>query len=317
VSGFVRLFQATALAALLFVATGSVGIAADLLRVGKPNATGFEFAVLDVGIAKGIFARNGIEVEALLLPGSRNQQALVAHSTDIALGTGVELALMAKGSTARGVAAIAGPALNLGLLAVPGHIDSAAALKGKKIGVSSVSSLTAWLAREFARRQGWGPQGVQLVALGGADGTIGALLIGNVDAIVTSLVGGYKLEEQGRAKVLQTFGDIPDFLDHVIFASDELMTKRPDALRRFIRAWFETIAFMRQNRAETIVISRKTTGLSQALAERVYDEQMPMFFNSGHFPPAALETMKRSFIDLGLLDHVPDNSQLVTEAFLP
>ena len=34
-------------------------------------------------------------------------------------------------------------------------------LKGKKIGISSAGSLTDWLAKELARKQGWGPHGRQ------------------------------------------------------------------------------------------------------------------------------------------------------------
>ena len=53
--------------------------------------------------------------------------------------------------------------------------------------------------------------------------------------------------------VLMTFGDIvPDFHTHVIFATDALIKGQPDVLRRFLRGWFRTVAFMKANRAAAV-----------------------------------------------------------------
>ena len=50
---------------------------------------------------------------------------------------------------------------------------------------------------------------------------------------------------------------------------------------------------------------------------RVYDELMLMFSDTGKFNPAALETLRKSYVELKLLPSEPDMSQLYTEAFLP
>jgi ABC-type nitrate/sulfonate/bicarbonate transport system substrate-binding protein len=156
-----------------------------------------------------------------------------------------------------------------------------------------------------------------LAPLGSTEGEIAALLAKNVDAIVTSMVAGHKLEQQGRAKVLGNFADVKDYITHVIYASGALAKDKPDVLRRFLKAWFETVAFMHANKAETLRISEKTTQLPPRLAEIVYDEQMPMLTTDGRFDPKGIETMKRSFVELGQLDAMPDNKTLYTEEFLP
>ena len=292
--------------------------AADLVRVGRSSATGFEFSILDVGIAEGFFQKNGVDIQIFELPGSGNQRALASGDIDVALGTGVELALIVKGSPVKAVAAMAGPPLNMGLIVRGDSPLQPNDFKGRTIAVSAAHSLTDWLAMEFSRQQGWGDNGVNRIALGGPDAMIAALRSKNADGIVASTATGYRLEEHGQGKVLLTFGArIRDFLTHVIFASDGFIKRRPDALRGFLKGWFETVTFMTQYRSEAIRLSRKTTQLSEKMADRTYDEQMPMFYEDGHFPEKNLKGTESALADMGALAKAPVDSELIDERFLP
>jgi hypothetical protein len=44
---------------------------------------------------------------------------------------------------------------------------------------------------------------------------------------------------------------------------------------------------------------------------------MPIMSIDGYFPPAALNTIWNSMIEMGLLNRKPDMSKLYTEAYLP
>jgi ABC-type nitrate/sulfonate/bicarbonate transport system substrate-binding protein len=104
---------------------------------------------------------------------------------------------------------------------------------------------------------------------------------------------------------------------HTIYASDRMVREKPDAVRRFLQGWFETIGYMRQNRDETVRASRGRTNFSTAVEEQQYDLVMPMFSDSGRFDPRALATIRRSFVDLQLIDREPDLAKYWTEQFLP
>ena len=39
-------------------------------------------------------------------------------------------------------------------------------LKGKRIGVTTLGSLTEWLTRKLSQQQGWGPNGIEVMPLG-------------------------------------------------------------------------------------------------------------------------------------------------------
>jgi ABC-type nitrate/sulfonate/bicarbonate transport system substrate-binding protein len=292
--------------------------AAEKLRVGKAVPQAFSFVPLDVGMREGIFARHGLEIESIAFEGdARMQQAMAADSLDIALGSGPAMAFIAKGAPVKAVAAMAGPPLLLAIVVRPDGPKSAAELKGKTISVSTAGSLTYWLVSETSRRQGWGPNGINIAPMGAMAGQVAALKRGDIDGIIMDIGSAFDLEKKGEARVLVRFTDIRDFHIHVIFATDKLISDRPQAVRAFLAGWFETIAFMRKNKAETVKIAMEVLGRDEDISNRVYDELMPMFSDTGVFEPAALETLRKSYVELKLLPAEPDMSKLYTEAFLP
>jgi ABC-type nitrate/sulfonate/bicarbonate transport system substrate-binding protein len=94
------------------------------------------------------------------------------------------------------------------------------------------------------------------------------------------------------------------------------MTNDPDGLRRFLAAWFETVAFMNANKGEAIRLSEKVTQLPPDIAEKVYRIEMPMYFTDGHFNPAGVEAVKHALVETGQMSAMPDDSTLYTERFL-
>jgi NitT/TauT family transport system substrate-binding protein len=292
--------------------------AAEKLRVGKAVPEAFSFVPLDIGMRKGFFAKHGLEIESIAFAGdARMQQAMASDSLDIALGSGPAMAFIVKGSPIKAVAAMAGPPLLLAIVVRPDGPKSAAELKGRKISVSTAGSLTYWLVSETSRRQGWGPKGIDIAPMGAMPGQIAAIKRGDIDGAIMDIGNAFELEKRGEGRILVRFTDITDFHIHVIFATDKLIAGRPEAVRAFLQGWFETIAFMRKNKAETVAIAREVTNKDEEITARVYDELMPMFSDDGKFSPSALATLAKSYVELQLLPEEPDPAKLYTEAFLP
>jgi hypothetical protein len=59
------------------------------------------------------------------------------------------------------------------------------------------------------------------------------------------------------------------------------------------------------------------TGFSEAVQAREYDIVRSMFTQDCRFDPESMAALKRSFLDLHLLDEAPDMSKLYSEAYLP
>jgi NitT/TauT family transport system substrate-binding protein len=308
------------LVALGLVFAASSAFAAEKLRVGRAVPQAFSFVPLDVGMQHGIFKKHGLEIESTSFAGdAKMQQAMAADSIDIALGSGPAMAFIAKGAPVKAVAAFAGRPLLL-VLAVrsDGSSNKIADLKGKRVSVSTVGSLTYWLVDELNRQNGWPPGTIIPTPMGALKGQIAALKTKEIDGMVTEISTAYMLEKAGEAKILYSFGDlVKDFHIHVVFASNKLIAERPQAIRAFLAAWFETIAFMRKNKAATVAVAKPVMEADEDVAGRVYDALMPMFSDTGRFDPKALAVLRKSYVELKILDKEPDMSTFYTEAFLP
>ena len=312
--------------ALLVLAFGMVcdlngpASAEEALRVGKAVAGPFDFVPFDVGLAKGFFKAHGVDATEIDFDGSAKlQQGLGAGAIDVGLGSGPELAFPAKGNPDRAVAVFAGPPDSQVLVvAAGGPIHTSADLKGKRVGVSTVGSLTEWLVRQLSQQQGWGPDGIVPVSLGSESARVAAIKTAAVDGMVIDFGTGARMELDGSGRKLLGFGKVaPDFIIHAIFATDKAIAERPDTLRRFLAGWFETIAWMRKNKDETVTIVAPVMNQTPAIAALAYDQVMPTFSDTGRFDKKALEVLAKSFVDMNLFPQAPDMSKLYTEALLP
>jgi ABC-type nitrate/sulfonate/bicarbonate transport system substrate-binding protein len=316
-----RLLPCIAGAVIMFAAALAFSAHAkadDALRVGKAVPEAFSFVPLDVGIQEGIFKKYVLDVQSTAFGGdAKLQQAMAADSIDVGLGSGPGMAFIAKGSPLKAIAAMAGAPRLLAIVVRPDGPKTVADLKGKKVSVSTVGSLTAWLVSQTSRRQGWGPQGIDIEPMGLLPGQIAALKRGDIDGTIMDISTAFDLEKKGEVRILVRFSDIKDFIIHVIYATDKAIANRPDALRKFVRGWFETIAFMRTHKDETVKIAGTVIGKDADIVSRTYDELMPMFSDDGKFSPAALDVLSKSWVELGTLTSEPDLKTLYTEEFLP
>ena len=288
-------------------------------RVGTPEASAFMFAVVDVGIKSGIFAKHGLDVERIdFQGGAKLQQGIVSNSVEVTVAGSSDIQFLAKGVPALAVAEIAGPPVDMALIVrADGSITKPEQLKGAKIAVTTVGSLTDWLAREFARRQGWGSDGVEPVAVGSIRAGTSALLVKQVDAFVGSTENGLVLEHEGRAKILLDYGKVlPHFLTHLMYASDAAMHDQPDALKRFIAGWFDTIAYMRAHKDRTVEIVSDAIKLPPEIVARAYDIDMIAITDKGNIDREAFAGLKQAVLPEDVRAKVTD-AQLFTEKFLP
>lgn len=294
---------------------------AEKLRVGKVVAQNFGFVPLNVGVEEGFFKTEGLDIDEFDFGGgAKQQQALIAGAIDIAIGGGTDMAFVAKGSPAMAVAAITSSPAFMGFIAGDEpSLKTIMDLKGKKVGVSTAGSLTKWLVDQLNRSEGWGDTGAEPVAIGGELSTeIAALKTHAVAAFVDAPAIGYQLETEHAGHLLFTAQDyIHDLEVFVIYAANPLIAQNPDAVRRFLKGWFQAVVFMREHKDATVEIARKITGFSQEVEEREYDLLMPAFSQDGRFDPQALAALAQSFVDLKTLPEKPDMTKLYTERFLP
>jgi len=307
-----------AVAALVALAC-ALPASAETVRFGKGHPTAFTFVPVDVGVEAGTFKKNGIDLDVYSFEGATKiHQAFAAGSLDMGAASGPDMVFVAKGSPVKAVANMAGPPLLIGIGIRPdGEIKTLADLKGKKIAVTTLGSLTWWLPREVARMQGWGSDGIETVQVNSTPGMIAALKTKQVEGISTGVDSIYALEEKHEAKLLLNFGDyVKDFMMHVIYATDKFAAAHPDTVSKVLTGWFDTIDYMHSHKAETVKIYMRVSKLPESIANRTYDDVMPIFTRNGHFVESQLKVLAKSFVELKQLDAEPDMHKLLTEQYL-
>jgi NitT/TauT family transport system substrate-binding protein len=306
---------------IAFVAAiATPGHAADQVRVGKAQGFIWDFLPADVGIASGIFAKYGLDVKVSALGGDgKVQQAMAAGGIDIGLGGGPGMAFAAKGSPALAVAAIEGAPRDICIIvAADSPVKTVADLKGKLVTVSTPGSLSDWLAERVSIAEGWGENGIRRLPLGAAPGRIAALRTKQTSADVTGPEAGFVLEEKHEAKILVPMDKYaPDFITHVVFARKDLIAKNPDLVRRFLKAYFASVAYMKTHKEETDAVAVSALKESPTSAGKTYDYLISALSNDGTFDPKAVQVLKQSFVEMNILKTVPPDSELFTTQFVP
>jgi len=217
------------------------------IRVGVPSVSMGNIIIFVTREAR-LFEKHGLDAEVITMNGSGiASKALISGNIDISpIATptvinanlaGADMAILAH--TMPGV---------IHALMVKPEIKRVEELKGKKLAVSSLGSLTDFLVRYIARKKGLNPdRDVTLIQTGGDAERIVALKSGVVDGAAMSHPG------YGRAQRLG-FSMLWDSAKEVDYPWMEITTRRAtvqrerDKVTGYMRAHLEGIALFKKDR---------------------------------------------------------------------
>lgn len=230
--------------------------AADDVKIGLAAANLFTapvFAAQELGYYKAA----GLNVEITVFRGgAAGQEGLSAGAVDMItyVGSGVALAV-SKGAKEKLIATIEPSPFAWHLLVgANSPYKTVADLAGKKVGVTTKASTSDVLALWAAERAG-----VKFATVPLGAGLVPGLKSNSVDAISinpTSL----QLLANGTARSLVNFGkEMPPTLPDVWVASDEMINKRPDVVRRTLGSIFKALDYMRNNHDWSLAFLKKFT----------------------------------------------------------
>jgi NitT/TauT family transport system substrate-binding protein len=310
------------LAALAVVALALVtpAHAADKVRAGKSIGSLWAFLPLDIGVEKGIFAKYGIDVEISDLgSGAKLQQALASDSIDIGLSAGSDMMASVKGSPVLTVAAFAEePRSVVIMVGANSPIEKPADFKDRLVAMPSLGSVSEWLLRRMAVAEGFGKDGVRAVSQGSVQANLAALRTGQIDGMVGPLEVGFTLEDRHEGRIAVHLAQYaPHFHAHIIFARKAFIAEHPDVLARFLKGFFAAVKVMKTDKPATSDTAIRILHSDPSIADRTYDAEVGMLIDDGHFDPQAIELIKQSWVELGMLDTVPSNDQFMTTKFVP
>jgi len=276
-------------APILFALLGllpKLTLAADKINTAYISTTPGSSSVLWVAKETRVFDKHGIDATVIFISGSvRGIQAILAGEIPIGEGGGPGLASarLAGGD----VVAVAG---NVNVLpyylvshpTIKRHED----LKGK-IGGTHIAGTTA----EFALKVGLKKLGidplkdVSLRVIGGAIERMVALQKGIVQFTVVTEAGKAQAEKLGYPTVVDMVALQIPFPQNGIYTSTKLIRENPDFVRRYLRAYTETIHFYKTRKEETLKIMRKYSRVEdRKVLEEAWDWHAK-FMPEAPYPP--------------------------------
>ena len=250
---------AVALVILLCAAVGADAQNKPLkkIRVGVPSV-GMGNIIIFVTKEGKLFEKYGLDAEVITVMGSGiGSKALISGNLDIIpIATPTVIAANLAGAD-MAILAHTMPAVVHALMVRP-DIKKPEDLKGKKIGVSSLGSLTDFLVRSIAKKKGLNPdRDITLITTGGSDTErVMALKAGSVEASALSHPGYGLARKMG-------FSMLWDSAKELDYPWMEITTRRAaiksdrELITNYMKAHLEGIALFKTNRDFGIKVIKK------------------------------------------------------------
>ena len=217
--------------------------------------------VLPLWVAKetGIFARNGLEVQAVRVHASVGVMALLSGELQFVLASGpvvVESAL--RGSNPVYVAG-GMSTLDFALVSSP-EIKRAEQLKGSTIGLSAFRGANPTATRFALQKLGLAPSDVSLMVVGGTAERIASLRAAKIHATLFSPPQNYAAQREGF-NILADVADLGLPFVHIGLATTRgFIRDNPGVVRRYIRSHLEAIHLMKTDRETGVKVLGKYLG---------------------------------------------------------
>ncbi|ULJ81998.1 ABC transporter substrate-binding protein (plasmid) [Rhizobium sp. C104] len=233
------------------------------ISVGSYNLNNLPFPV---AAGLGLYEKEGLEVtvENFASGGSKTLQALVAGSTDIAVGFYDHTIQMQSQNKA--VVGFVQLARNSGLVLAGGKISSfdptkPETIKGAKIGITAPGSSSDFFVRYYLQRNNLSADDISLIGVGSGAAAVAALEQGKVDLLVNYDPAATFIEAKGVGKILidarsdegakEIYGGI--YPTSVLYATQAYIDENPETIQKVTNATVKALAWMNTHSAEEIV----------------------------------------------------------------
>jgi len=307
--------------------------AQDKVRMGLSSVSGLHAAVW-VAETKGIFRKQGIDAEVIVTGqgGTAGISALLANDIQMVNSAGdVLVAAALRGGDTVMVASV----VNKGLqrLVTKPDIKSPAELKGKRIGVTRIGAVSHSVLLMMLQRWKMSVNDVQVMQLGSSPNMLASMDKGGIEGAVLTIPSMFVAEDRGY-RVLLDMADTDIYYLHTMVATTKQYIKNNrDKVLRFLRGYVEGIAFVKQNKKESLDIVKKKLRIGpeqEKNLERSMDLLTAKYYENVPYPslrgvetvlgfvekdnPKAKGADPKSFVDDSLLREI-DQSGFVKKLY--
>jgi ABC-type nitrate/sulfonate/bicarbonate transport system substrate-binding protein len=212
-------------------------------------------------------------------------------------------------------------------------IKTPADLKGKRIGVTRIGAVSHSVLLMMLQRWKMTVNDIQVLQLGSSPNMLASLDKGGVDGAVLTIPSMFVAEDRGY-RVLLDMADTDIYYLHTMVATTRQYIKNNrDKVSRFLRGYVEGIAFVKQNKKESLEIVKKKLRIGpeqERNLERSLDLLIAKYYENVPYPsmrgvetvlgfvekdnPKAKSADPKSFVDDSLLREI-DQSGFIKKLY--
>lgn len=265
------IFSALLLVAVTIVSSG-VAHAQQKVAASYPGIAGYNIPFW-VALDAGEFKKAGLEVDPVMISGgSKSMQALLSGGLDFAhVSGGVSVQANLSGADVT-ILATAANSMSAGVIAAK-DIKTFQDLRGKKIGIASFGGNNDIGLRFAFKKNGINPdKDVTFLQMGGERNRLTALERGAIAATIMSPPGLFVAEAQGYSRLGDLNAMGMRYPELSIVGRKRDLKERRDLVRRYLRAYLESVRVMKGNRDLTVRVIEKYIHVgSKTEALKTYD----------------------------------------------
>lgn len=263
---------------------------------------------------KGFYKEEGLDVDFVIMGPQLALQALVAGDVGYTTALGSTMRAASRGVPIRVVLTICEKP-HFALIARPG-IGTVEGLRGKILGISSFGASSDTMARSMLQQFKLAPgKDVTILAVGGGTNRLAAIKAGAIDATLMEFPYNLMLEKEGFTRILFVGDLIPSPIAG-FGATLERIQKRPDEIRRMVRATLRATKYAKANRGDSVKTIARWTGMESSLAEGSYDLAAGTWSQSGIPGPEALGAAMQEVMRDLKLEAPPDSARVFEWSFV-
>jgi ABC-type nitrate/sulfonate/bicarbonate transport system substrate-binding protein len=302
------------LATLVLICSVWPAQAQEKVIVGHSARAALSIGPLLYGIERGFYRDEGIDLVYVSIRADLGIKALLSGDIDYSYSTGTIIRGAIIGVPVRNLSFDFSRVLHA-LMSRP-EIPNAAALKGKKVGVSSFGATGDLAARVGLRSLGLDPEkDVTIITLGSDTLRHAALLAGTVQATHMPVPLNIQLKKEGYHELVYA-GKILQRPLTGLATSLEKIQKNPAQVQRMVRAFLRATRALKTERAGFIAFAQKRYGYSKEIMEEAYNYLIEALSQDGFVDGATLQAAIDEAKSLAKITKPISESDVVDYSFL-
>jgi len=302
------------LSALVLISSVLPARAQEKVIVAHSARAALSIGPLLYGIGRGFYRDEGIDLVYVSIRADLGIKALLSGDIDYSYSTGTIIRGAIIGVPVRNLSFDFSRVLHA-LMSRP-EIPNAAALKGKKVGVSSFGATGDLAARVGLRSLGLDPEkDVTIITLGSDTLRHAALLAGTVQATHMPVPLNIQLKKEGYHELVYA-GKILQRPLTGLATSLEKIQKNPAQVQHMVRAFLRATRALKTERAGFIAFAQKKYGYSKEIMEEAYNYLIEALSQDGFVDGAALQAAIDEAKNLAKITKPISQSDVVDYSFL-